>query len=233
VPELPEVETVRRGLSPVLERAVLSRVEQRRPDLRFPFSANFVERLTGRRVIALRRRAKYLLAELDDGTVLLMHLGMSGSFRVETSLAEAKSAEDPIGGDTSYYSREKDTLHDHVVLHLLDGTRVVYNDPRRFGFMLLIARDELDTHPLLAELGLEPTGNALSAGALVPRLAGRAAPLKAVLLDQTLIAGLGISMSARRSGAPGCRRAAPPAAWCVSMGGQRSGSCGWSRRCGR
>jgi formamidopyrimidine-DNA glycosylase len=191
MPELPEVETVRRGLSPVLDNAVLARVEQRRPDLRFPFSSNFVQRLTGRRVVALRRRAKYLLAELDDGTVLLMHLGMSGSFRVETDIGEAESAGDPVGGDTLYYAREKDALHDHVVLHLGDGTRIVYNDPRRFGFMLLIAPDEVETHPLLAELGLEPTGNALSANSLAPRLAGRAAPLKAVLLDQTLIAGLG------------------------------------------
>jgi formamidopyrimidine-DNA glycosylase len=191
MPELPEVETVRRGLSPVLDNAVLARVEQRRPDLRFPFSSNFVQRLTGRRVVALRRRAKYLLAEVDDGTVLLMHLGMSGSFRVETDVGEAESAGDPVGGDTLYYAREKDALHDHVVLHLGDGTRIVYNDPRRFGFMLLIAPDEVETHPLLAELGLEPTGNALSANSLAPRLAGRAAPLKAVLLDQTLIAGLG------------------------------------------
>jgi formamidopyrimidine-DNA glycosylase len=191
MPELPEVETVRRGLSPVLDNAVLARVEQRRPELRFPFSSNFVQRLTGRRVVALRRRAKYLLAEVDDGTVLLMHLGMSGSFRVETDVGEAESAGDPVGGDTLYYAREKDALHDHVVLHLGDGTRIVYNDPRRFGFMLLIAPDEVETHPLLAELGLEPTGNALSANSLAPRLAGRAAPLKAVLLDQTLIAGLG------------------------------------------
>ncbi len=183
MPELPEVETVRRGLVPVLEGFVIDRVEQRRADLRFPFSERFVERLTGRGVVALRRRAKYLLAELDDGTVLLMHLGMSGSFRVEDH--------QPVGDDTLYYRRAKDAVHDHVVLHLTSGHRIVYNDPRRFGFMLLIAPDEFVAHPLLAELGLEPAGNEFSAEALARRLAGRAAPLKAALLDQTLIAGLG------------------------------------------
>ncbi|HWT31071.1 MAG TPA: bifunctional DNA-formamidopyrimidine glycosylase/DNA-(apurinic or apyrimidinic site) lyase [Propylenella sp.] len=183
MPELPEVETVRRGLSPVLEGAVIERVEQRRPDLRFPFSERFVERLTGRKVAALRRRAKYLLAELDDGTVLLMHLGMSGSFRVEDGA--------PVGNDTLYYMHAKDAAHDHVVLHLRSGHRIVYNDPRRFGFMLLIGPDEVSAHPLLAELGVEPTGNELAAEVLAERFAGRSAPLKAALLDQTLIAGLG------------------------------------------
>jgi formamidopyrimidine-DNA glycosylase len=183
MPELPEVETVRRGLVPVLEGAVIGRVEQRRPDLRFPFSKDFAARLTGRKIAALRRRAKYLLAELDDGTVLLMHLGMSGSFRVE--------GHQPVGDDTLYNRRAKDAVHDHVVLHLTSGHRIVYNDPRRFGFMLLLAPDEFAAHPLLAELGLEPTGNEFSAAAVARRLAGRAAPLKAALLDQTLIAGLG------------------------------------------
>ena len=186
MPELPEVETVRRGLAPVLEGAVMTRVEQRRPDLRFPFSENFAGRLTGRRVMALRRRAKYLLAELDDGAVLLMHLGMSGSFRVERS-----EAAEPVASNTLYYARGKDAVHDHAVLHLDCGFRVVYNDPRRFGFMLLVEPPDLEAHPLLAELGLEPTGNELSAAALAHRFAGRSAPLKAVLLDQTIIAGLG------------------------------------------
>jgi formamidopyrimidine-DNA glycosylase len=188
LPELPEVETVRRGLLPVLEGAVVARVEQRRPDLRFPFSERFAERLTGRRIRALRRRAKYLLAELDDGVVLLMHLGMSGSFRVEAASA---GGSEPVAAGTLYYERGKDPAHDHVVLHLEGGPQVVYNDPRRFGFMLLIEPEALDRHPLLAELGLEPTGNEFSAVALAARLAGRSAPLKAVLLDQTVIAGLG------------------------------------------
>jgi formamidopyrimidine-DNA glycosylase len=183
MPELPEVETVRRGLAPVLEGAAIERVEQRRPDLRFPFSERFAERLTGRRIIALRRRAKYLLADLDDGTVLLMHLGMSGSFRIEGS--------EPVAGDAFERPRGKDAAHDHVVLHLSNGQRIVYNDPRRFGFMLLIEPDGLEAHPLLAELGLEPTGNELAAEALAGRFAGRVAPLKAALIDQTVIAGLG------------------------------------------
>jgi formamidopyrimidine-DNA glycosylase len=187
MPELPEVETVRRGLSPALEGAVIARVEQRRADLRFPFSERFVERLTGRQVSALRRRAKYLLCELDDGTVLLMHLGMSGSFRIERG---AEAAE-PVADDSLYYGREKLAAHDHVVLHLSHGARVVYNDPRRFGFMLLIPPGDLAAHPLLAELGVEPTGNEFAAELLAARFAGKAAPLKAALLDQTIIAGLG------------------------------------------
>lgn len=183
MPELPEVETVRRGLAPVLEGATIERVERRRPDLRFPFPRGFVRRLTGRRVTALRRRAKYLLAELDDGTVLLMHLGMSGSFRIGGS--------GPVAHEAVYHKRGKEAAHDHVVLHLKGGPRIVYNDPRRFGFMLLIGPDEVETHPLLAGLGLEPTGNALSAEALAPLFARRAAPLKAVLGDQRVVAGLG------------------------------------------
>jgi formamidopyrimidine-DNA glycosylase len=188
MPELPEVETVRRGLSPVLEGALIERVEQRRPDLRFPLPRRFAARLRGRRVTALRRRAKYLLAELDDGNVLLMHLGMSGSFRIE---AEGKARSRPIAGEALYYGRPKDEAHDHVVFHLKGGLRIVYNDPRRFGFMLLVSPRDLEKHPLLKGLGLEPTGNALSAEALAPRFKDRAAPLKAALSDQKVIAGLG------------------------------------------
>jgi formamidopyrimidine-DNA glycosylase len=183
MPELPEVETVRRGLSPVMEGAVIERVELRRKDLRFPFSPRFAARLKGRRITTLRRRAKYLLADLDADLVLLMHLGMSGSFRVDGS--------DATSGDSFYYGRQKDVAHDHVLFHLKGGVRVVYNDPRRFGFMLLLRRAETETHPLLAGLGFEPTGNQLSAAALAPRFAGRAAPLKAILSDQRVIAGLG------------------------------------------
>jgi formamidopyrimidine-DNA glycosylase len=183
MPELPEVETVRRGLSPVLEGAVIERVELRRKDLRFPFPPRFAARLKGRRIEALRRRAKYLLADLDADLVLLMHLGMSGSFRVQGAIAAV--------GDSVHYARRKDAAHDHVVFHLKSGLRVVYNDPRRFGFMLLLRRAETETHPLLGGLGFEPTGNALSGAALAPCLAGRAAPLKAILIDQRVIAGLG------------------------------------------
>jgi formamidopyrimidine-DNA glycosylase len=187
MPELPEVETVRRGLAPVLEGAVITAAELRRADLRFPFPERFAESLAGRRVEALRRRAKYLLAELDNHAVLLMHLGMSGSFRVE---ADAAGSGRPVD-NSLYYMPSKQEAHDHVVLHLTTGRRIVYNDPRRFGFMLLIPPAEVATHPLLAELGLEPTGNELAADLLAPRLAGRSAPLKAALIDQRVIAGLG------------------------------------------
>ncbi len=187
MPELPEVETVRRGLAPVLEGATIERLELRRGDLRFPFSPRFAGRVKGRKITALRRRAKYLLADLDDGTTLLMHLGMSGSFRIETGGKGAK----PVADDAVYYKRGKLEAHDHVVFHLKGGARIVYNDPRRFGFMLLIPRKDLETHPMLGALGLEPTGNELSAEVLAPRFAKRAAPLKAILSDQRVIAGLG------------------------------------------
>ncbi|HEX9905749.1 MAG TPA: bifunctional DNA-formamidopyrimidine glycosylase/DNA-(apurinic or apyrimidinic site) lyase [Propylenella sp.] len=183
MPELPEVETVRRGLAPVLEGARIERVELARPDLRFPFPRGFAKRLAGRRIVALRRRAKYLLADLDDGAVLLMHLGMSGSFRI--------GGPAPAGGAAHYLGREKRVDHDHVVFHLKGGARVTYNDPRRFGFMRLLRPAELESQMRLQKLGLEPTGNELSAEALAPRLKNRAAPLKAVLGDQTVIAGLG------------------------------------------
>ena len=188
MPELPEVETVRRGLQPTLEGATIERLELRRGGLRFPFSRRFAARLKGHRVTALRRRAKYLLAELDDGTILLMHLGMSGSFRIET---EGEKDAKPVADDAVYYKRGKLEAHDHVVFHLKGGTRVVYNDPRRFGFMLLIPPKNFDAHPMLTDLGFEPTGNELSAEALAPRFAKRAAPLKAILSDQHVIAGLG------------------------------------------
>jgi formamidopyrimidine-DNA glycosylase len=188
MPELPEVETVRRGLAPVLEGVTIARVEKRRPDLRFPLPKRFAARLEGRKITALRRRAKYLLAELDDGTVLMMHLGMSGSFRIE---GEKKAGSRKVDGVTLYFAQPKNEAHDHVVLHLKGGTRIVYNDPRRFGFMLLVRSGELEEHPLLKGLGLEPTGNELSAEALAPKLVGRKAPLKAALSDQRLIAGLG------------------------------------------
>ncbi len=188
MPELPEVETVRRGLQPMLEGATIECLELRRGGLRFPFSRRFAARLKGHRITALRRRAKYLLAELDDGTILLMHLGMSGSFRIET---EGGKDARPVADDAVYYKRGKLEAHDHVVFHLKGGTRVVYNDPRRFGFMLLIPPEDFDAHPMLADLGFEPMGNELSAEALAPRFAKRAAPLKAILSDQHVIAGLG------------------------------------------
>jgi formamidopyrimidine-DNA glycosylase len=188
MPELPEVETVRRGLVPVMEGATIERLELRRGDLRFPFSRRFAARVKSRKITALRRRAKYLLAEIDDGTMLLMHLGMSGSFRIETG---REGSAKPVADDAVYYKRGKAAAHDHVVFHLKGGARVVYNDPRRFGFMLLIPPQDFEAHPMLKGLGVEPTGNELSAEALVPRFAKRAAPLKAILSDQRVIAGLG------------------------------------------
>jgi formamidopyrimidine-DNA glycosylase len=188
MPELPEVETVRRGLQPVFEGARIQRVEARRPDLRFPFPERFTERLTGRTVTALGRRAKYLTAHLDGGPILICHLGMSGSFRVEcdggSGLARA-----------FHHERSKDAAHDHVVFHLRSqagqNTRIIFNDPRRFGFMLFAEEGHLDRHPLLANLGVEPTGNAFDGALLGHLLKGRKTPLKAALLNQTLIAGLG------------------------------------------
>lgn len=190
MPELPEVETVRRGLAPVLEGARIARVEQRRPNLRIPFPDRFVERLEGAVVTALGRRAKYLLAELSTGEVLIAHLGMSGSFRIRTGVeAEATPGE-------FHYGRDKSAAHDHVVFHvegehLVGPATVTYNDPRRFGFMDLVARDRLADHPSLASLGIEPLGNELSADLLARLFADKATPLKAALLDQSLVAGLG------------------------------------------
>ena len=187
MPELPEVETVRRGLQPVLEGARLVRVEARRPDLRFPFPDRFTERLTGKTVTALGRRAKYLTMHLEDGPVLICHLGMSGSFRIETGESSGTPG-------TFHHERSKSITHDHVVFDVASPkgqrSRVIFNDPRRFGFMLF-AEGAPDTHPMLAGLGVEPTGNALDGALLASLLKGRRSPLKAALLDQRLIAGLG------------------------------------------
>ncbi|PBB89499.1 DNA-formamidopyrimidine glycosylase [Mesorhizobium sp. WSM3864] len=187
MPELPEVETVRRGLQPVLEGARLVNVEARRPDLRFPFPERFSERLAGKTVTALGRRAKYLTMHIENGPVLICHLGMSGSFRVETA------GNGHIPG-SFHHERSKSAAHDHVVFDVDspkgERSRVIFNDPRRFGFMLF-AEGAPDTHPMLAGLGIEPTGNALDGPLLASLLEGRRSPLKAALLDQRLIAGLG------------------------------------------
>ena len=180
MPELPEVETVRRGLAPTFVGARLARVELNRPDLRLPFPERFAQRLEGRRIDALNRRAKYLVAEMDSGESLIMHLGMSGSFRVE---------ELPVG--ELHHPRGKAPTHDHVVFHFEGGARVVYNDPRRFGFMDLVETAGLERHPLFAEIGVEPLGADFHAKGLAAVLAGARTPLKAALLDQRRIAGLG------------------------------------------
>jgi formamidopyrimidine-DNA glycosylase len=183
MPEMPEVETVRRGLAPILVGARIAKVERRRADLRFPFPERFVERLAGRRVESLSRRAKYLLAALDSGETLIMHLGMSGSFRIEGDAEGTPGA--------FHFDRSKSAAHDHVVLHLSNGARIVYNDPRRFGFMLLTPSADLGAHRLFSRLGIEPLGAEFGASALARLFAGRKTPLKAALLDQSLVAGLG------------------------------------------
>ena len=189
MPELPEVETVRRGLAPVMEGARIVRVEQRRANLRTPFPERFVARLEGATVTALSRRAKYLLLDLDTTEVLIAHLGMSGSFRIRFPEAETTPG-------SFHLPRDRSAAHDHVVFHLEGpaapvGTTVTYNDPRRFGFMDLVAREDVAGHPSLAGLGIEPLGNELSADLLAKLFQDKAAPLKAALLDQRLLAGLG------------------------------------------
>jgi formamidopyrimidine-DNA glycosylase len=184
MPELPEVETVRRGLEPVMAGARVIDVTLRRADLRIAFPPGFAERVAGRAILGLGRRAKYLLAELDSAEVLVMHLGMSGSFRI----AQAGEGESP---GAFHYARGKDAAHDHVVLRLSNGATVTYNDPRRFGLMLLVPRRDLEGHPLFAGLGPEPLGNELDGTLLSRLLAGRRTPLKAALLDQKVVAGIG------------------------------------------
>jgi formamidopyrimidine-DNA glycosylase len=181
MPELPEVETVRRGLAPLMEGATIARAEVRRPDLRWPLPPRMAERLTGQRVGALRRRSKYILADLSGGEVLLIHLGMSGRVLVAPPGGKAAMAGDFVH-DTG--AAEK---HDHIVLHMDSGARITFNDPRRFGMWDLFA----GTHPLLEGLGPEPFGNGFSESWLAARLAGRRTPVKAALLDQGNVAGLG------------------------------------------
>lgn len=180
MPELPEVETVRRGLEPAMLGARIISVETRRGDIRFPFPPRFRERLAGRRVLELGRRGKHLLFRLDSGETLIAHLGMSGSFRIE----------DAFVGEFRH-PRSKDPKHDHVVFRLDNGKSVTFNDPRRFGFMDLADKGMLDAHPRLAGLGEEPLSPEFDAARLAKLFAGARAPLKSALLDQTRIAGLG------------------------------------------
>jgi len=210
MPELPEVETVRRGLEPVLAGHVLARVEQRRPDLRWPLPERFAERLTGRRVTGLGRRSKYLLIGLDgDETwpeeTWIVHLGMSGRILVAAAPSPhpfPKTPESLAGeGGASLLRAEMigefrhamtaPDKHDHVVVTTDAGATVTYNDARRFGAMDLWPTAELEAHPLLAALGPEPLGNAFSGATLAAAFAGKRAPVKAALLDQRVVAGLG------------------------------------------
>jgi formamidopyrimidine-DNA glycosylase len=183
MPELPEVETVRRGLQPVMEGARFAKVEVHRGDLRWPLPKDFAQRLQGKTVTGIGRRAKYLLVDLSSGEVLIMHLGMSGSFRV----VQEKAAD--IG--RYYHDRAKEAFHDHVVFHMSSGASVTFNDPRRFGSMKLVARAKLDAEPLLKGLGPEPLGNEFDAVMLARACRGKKTSLKAALLDQRIVAGLG------------------------------------------
>ncbi len=245
MPELPEVETVRRGLAPVMEGMRVGRLTQRRPDLRFPFPERFAERVEGRKVLHVGRRAKYLVVEIEGGDTLVMHLGMSGRFAIlppplaphlpsRQSLADWKSAEsdparmvavdgrlrghDDVGGAKTGASEARGSgigatelgeatgarqlgafvhaagdvdKHDHVTFEMSNGVVITYNDARRFGFMLLIPTAELQSHALFADIGVEPLGDKLTAAHLATRAHGRKTDLKAFLLDQQNIAGLG------------------------------------------
>ena len=184
MPELPEVETVRRGLVPAMEKRRILSAQAKRPDLRFPFPERFAERLTGTRVERLDRRAKYLLARLGSGETLLMHLGMSGRFSIHAD----DIARQP--GDF-VYAPAADPKHDHVVFELEGGVRVTYNDPRRFGFMTLFPTAQEDQVSYLKDLGPEPASNLFSGAHLSEAFAGRRSPVKAGLLDQSVVAGLG------------------------------------------
>jgi formamidopyrimidine-DNA glycosylase len=184
MPELPEVETVRRGLEPAMAGQRIERLELRRKDLRFPFPPQFRERLEGQTITALSRRAKYLLLDLSSGEVLILHLGMSGRFTVEIGDKKAGTAQ-------YHYETASDAPHDHVVFHLSNGARIIYNDPRRFGFMDLTPRDGIETSKHFQNMGIEPLGNGLNGELIRALFAGKKTPLKAALLDQRLIAGLG------------------------------------------
>ncbi len=180
MPELPEVETVRRGLGPVMEGARIIRADINRPDLRWPFPPQMASRLTGQEVLTLRRRSKYILADLASGETLMIHLGMSGRLLISG---------DPLG--TFVHDHPAPEKHDHVVLNMSNGTRITFNDPRRFGAMDLMDTATADTHPLLAKLGPEPLGNNFHQAYLQAALKTRNTPIKSALLDQRIIAGLG------------------------------------------
>jgi len=180
MPELPEVETVRRGLSPVMEGQVIARAEVNRPDLRWPFPPDMAARLTGQRVTQLRRRSKYILADLSSGESLLVHLGMSGRMLISG---------DPLG--QFVHDHPAPEKHDHVVFHMGNGARVTFNDPRRFGAMDLLDTASADSHKLLSAIGPEPLGNDFHEAHLIGALKGKNTPIKTALLDQRIVAGLG------------------------------------------
>jgi formamidopyrimidine-DNA glycosylase len=186
MPELPEVEIVRRGLEPMMLGQQFVGVDQRRPDLRFPFPSDFALRLEGQTITAVRRRAKYLIVDLSGGEALVMHLGMSGRFTIQPGANQPTKEFGDYVYDTGAYPQ-----HDHVVFGLSNQSRITYNDPRRFGFMLLVSQSELTTHPLFDAMGVEPLGPELTAAYLAKRAQGKRVTLKSFLLDQRIIAGLG------------------------------------------
>ena len=188
MPELPEVETVRRGLEPVLTGALITRVEQRRKDLRFPFPDRFAQRLEGQTVAGLTRRSKYLLAHLSGGEVLVIHLGMTGRLSIAHP-RNGDATEVTLG--TYVYDTGSGVKHDHAVMHLADGTIITYNDPRRFGFMLLLGAEEIERHALFKSLGVEPLSEGLTTAYLAGRAHQRKTGMKSFLMDQRHVAGLG------------------------------------------
>ncbi|MGX9355985.1 bifunctional DNA-formamidopyrimidine glycosylase/DNA-(apurinic or apyrimidinic site) lyase [Roseobacteraceae bacterium S113] len=180
MPELPEVETVMRGMAPAMEGTRIVRADVNRPDLRWPFPERMAERLSGQDVQRLRRRSKYILADLSSGESLLIHLGMSGRILISG---------DPLGQFVhDHPAAEK---HDHVVFHMENGARITFNDPRRFGAMDLLETATAESHALLASIGPEPFGNSFNEAYLTEALAQRNTPIKSALLDQKLVAGLG------------------------------------------
>ena len=180
MPELPEVETVRRGLEPAMKNQLIAKADVNRPDLRWPFPPNLADRLTGARVLGLRRRSKYILIDLDSDETLIVHLGMSGRMLVSGIQLGQFFLDHP--------AVEK---HDHVVLHMENNARITFNDARRFGMMDLAVTAAVEQHKLLASLGPEPLGNSFDEAYLISAFAGKTAPIKSLLLDQRIIAGLG------------------------------------------
>ena len=222
VPELPEVEAVRRQLRRVMEGARIERVETRRADLRSPFPRDFAARLEGQQVRALRRRAKYLLADLESGETLLMHLGMSGSFRV------VKRRRDAVQGDF-YFERSRLDAHDHVLFTMSSGATIVFNDPRRFGQMDIIEAGGLAINRALKSLGPEPLDRGFNATTLAHALKGKKTTLKAALSDQRVVAGLGniyVCEALHRAGLSPKRRASTLA---TATGAPRPGAEGAGR----
>jgi formamidopyrimidine-DNA glycosylase len=204
MPELPEVETVRRGLIPAMEGRLILAAEVRRADLRFAFPPNMAERLTGARVLRLGRRSKYILADLSTGATLLIHLGMSGRMLISGQMP-----------GVFHHHHPAPARHDHVILDMEGGARITFNDARRFGAMDLMATAAAGDHRLLRDLGPEPLGNRFDEDYLVARLKGRMMPVKAALLDQKIVAGLGniyVSEALHRAGIDPRRKAGQIAA---------------------